>query len=424
MLQAVKNRVVRLLGGVPRSDVVAAVGMQRLERRSMPGQAAERARYLYARPPDQVEHLVQYAMDAWVYTAVSELASDFASAALEVWHRRRPRKAENHGILGLLGAAGRPNPDEDLFQFLETYVSNLMLAGNAYWYWHSARGGEPESVYNLPTESMFVVPGSSEVVAHYVLRWQGEEIKLPKENVTHFKKYHPLSRYYGLGAMEALRLEVQSDRSMAQWNKEFFGEDVFSPAGILVVDESVSDTEMARLEDDLEGKHGPRRRTAVVRSKPGSTVWLDAGLKHRELDFERGRLLSRQAVYEALGLPLGLWSESSTEAHARVAERLKLNTVYKLHKRTATKINQDALPFWARHESYDARFEDVRKVDWQMEKMKLEALRGLMTVNEIREQHLALPGIEGGDDLTQASGFGGNFGVKDEDDEDISEVSG
>lgn len=399
MLTKLRDQAIRFLGGVPKVEQTVIMWGDHESRiqRSMPGQAAERARYLYAFGPDATEYLIQYALDVWVYTAVQELATDFASAPLEVWHRDKPQKAMNHGILALLGAVGRPNADEDLFEVLERHISNFMLAGNSYWYWHSARGGAPEAVYNLPPEAMLVAPGGSDMVSHYVMRWQGEEIRLPKENVTHFKKYHPLSRYYGLPAGEALRLEIDSDRSMARWNQEFFGDDVFSPAGILVVDETVSDSERERLEADLEGKHGPRRRTAVVRSRPGATQWLDAGLKHHELDFKEGRLLSRQAVYEALGLPLGLWSESSTEAHARVAERLKLNTVYKMHVRTATKINQDALPFWPRHQSYEARFVDVRKVDWQMEKLKLDSLRGLMSVNEIREKHLNMPAVPWGE---------------------------
>lgn len=361
--------------------------------RAMPGQRYEPARFLYAAGPDAAEYLARYALNVWVYTAVSELGGDFASAAVEVWHRGEPRRAENHGLLGLLGAAGKPNPDQDLFEFLEAHISNFMLSGNSYWYWHTARGGAPEAVYNLPPEAMRVVPGDSDVVGGYVMEWQGRAFRLAKENVTHFVKYNPFSRYVGLGAMEALRIEVESDRSMALWNKEYFADDVFSPAGILVVDETTSDDEMKRLEAELQGEYGPRRRTMVVRSRPGATVWNDAGLRQRDLEFKEGRLLSRQAVYEALGLPLGLWSESSTEAHARVAERLKLNTVYKLHVRTATKINQDALLFWPRASSYEARFEDVRRVDWQMEKLKLDALRGLMTVDEIRQKHLNLPAL-------------------------------
>lgn len=361
--------------------------------RSMPGQGLEGARMLFAAGPNAAENLARYALNSWVYTAVSELASDFASAALEVWHRGRPELALNHGILRLLGASGKPNADQDLFEFLEAHISAFMLAGNSYWYWHNERGGEPEAVYLLPPEAMRVVPGSSEVVDHYVLEWQGRWFRLPKENVTHFKKYNPFSRYVGMSAMEALRIEVESDRSMAIWNKQYFADDVFSPAGILVVDETLSDAEKERLETELQGKHGPRRRTMVVRSRPGATTWNDAGLRQRDLEFKEGRLLARQAVYEALGLPLGLWSESSTEAHARVAERLKLGTVYKLHVRTAVKINQDALPFWPRASAYEARFQDVRRVDWQMERLKFEALRGLMTVDEIREVHLNLPAL-------------------------------
>lgn len=354
--------------------------------RSMPGQAQEPQRFIFAHGPDVRSYLLDYALNAWVYTAVSELASTAAGAALEVWHRGKPKKAETHGLLVLLGASGRPNADEDLFEFLEKHFSNLLLAGNSYWFWYARHGGVPDAVYNLPPEEMLIEPGASDVVGHYVLRHQGVDTPLHKLSVTHFRKYHPFSRYYGLGALEALSIEIDSDRAMAEWNQQFFGDDQFGPAGILMVGPDVPDKELERLQDEMEAKHGKRRRTLIVRTQVGAGAWSDAALKHHELDFREGRLLSRQAVFEALGLPLGLYSESSTEAHARVAERLMLRTVGKLHKRTAIKLNQDALHFWPRHQSYEARFEDISSADWQQEKQRKDAASGVLTQDEMRER--------------------------------------
>lgn len=405
MLTGLKNRAITFLGGVPaaqvgvpaaqvKESVVAEAFSSRdvSDVRSYPLQNVDTTRFLYAPQPEMDTHLINYAWDVWVHTAVNELATDFASAPLEVWDRNTPRRSENHGLLKLLGPAGRPNPDQDRFEFLEQSFSNLVLTGNCYWFWYSRYGGVPDAVYNMPPGEVFVRPGSSEMVGHYVYRWQGQDLPLSKEVMTHFKLYHPKSKYYGLSPMEALRLEIQNDRNMARWNAEFFGDDVFNPAGVIFVPEGTSDAEIARLEGELEGKHGKRRRTMIMRVPvAGSQAWADAGLKHREIEFKEGRLLSRQAVYEALGLPLGLYSESSTEAHARVAERHKLSNVFKWHRRFAIKLDQDVLGFWPGSDHYEARFYDVRKVDWQMEAMKFKALSGVMTVDEIRERELQLP---------------------------------
>lgn len=400
MLTSLKNRVIGFLGGVPASDVrqIVIAEMSASDTRDYPLQKMDSNRFLYAPQPEMETHMLHYAIDVWVRTAVSELATDFASAPLEIWHRNSPRRAENHPALNLLGPAGRPNPDQDRYEFLEASYSDLVLAGNCYWYWFSENGGAPTAVYNLPPQAVVIEPGASEVVGRYVVRWQGQEMKLHKDSVTHLKTYHPFSKYYGLSAMEALRIEVANDRNMARWNQEFFGDDVFSPAGVIFVPEGTSDAEIKRLEDELEGRHGKRRRTMVLRvPAAGSQAWADAGLKHREIEFKEGRLLSRQAVFEALGLPLGLYSESSTEAHARVAERMKLQNVFKWHVRFATKIDQDVLGFWPGASRYQARFADVRKVDWQMESMKLKALSGVMTVDEIRERELQLPPLPKGE---------------------------
>lgn len=399
MLKGLRERLVGVLGGVPRSAVreMVVAEMAAANTRDYPLQKVDRFRFMYAPQPEMEEAMLNYAVDVWVRTAVAELATDFASAPLEIWRRNAPAKAEGHGLLELLGPSGKPNPDQDRFEFLETSYSDLVLSGNCYWYWHSQAGGAPQAVYVLPPQAIFVVPGESEVVGGYVARWQGTEIRLHKDSVTHLKTYHPLNKYYGLSALEALRIEVRNDRNMAKWNAEFFGDDVFQPAGIMFVPEGTSEQERRRLEAELEGKHGKRRRTMVMRvPAAGSQSWADAGLKHREIEFKEGRLLSRQAVFECLGLPLGLYSESSTEAHARVAERHKLGNVYKWHTRFATKIDQDVLSFWPGASRYQARFYDVRKVDWQMEAFKIKALSSVMTVDEIREREYQMPPIDEG----------------------------
>lgn len=407
MLTSLRSRLIGLLGGVPASRIrqMVAAEMSVSNVRSYPLQKADATRFLLAPQPEMESHMINYAIDVWVRTAVSELATDFASAPLEIWRRGSPTRADNHPLLNLLGPAGKPNADQDRYEFLEASYSDLVLAGNCYWYWFSKNGGSPSAVYNLPPQAVYIEPGESEVVGRYVVRWQGQEIKLHKDSVTHLKTYHPLSKYYGLSAMEALRIEVANDRNMAQWNREFFGDDVFSPAGVIFVPEDTSDAEIQRLQDELEGKHGKRRRTMIMRiPAAGSQAWADAGLKHREIEFKEGRLLSRQAVFEALGLPLGLYSESSTEAHARVAERHKLANVYKWHTRFATKIDQDVLGFWPGASRYQARFADVRKVDWQMESMKIKALSGIMTVDEIRERELQLPPLPKGESPAASGG--------------------
>jgi len=254
-------------------------------------------------------------------------------------------------------------------------------------------GGAPSEIHILDPRSVQVVPGSDRLVSHYVYTVGGAQLKLDPLQVIHHKRVNPFSPYVGLSAMEALKIEVRSDRSMAQWNLEFFS--VGQPSGILIIDPAVPNDERDRVADELNARHSERRQVAVVRAAVGSSVWNDAGLKHHELDFESGRLLSRQAVYERLGLPVGMMSEASTEAHARVAERRLLASVWRYNNRTASRM-QPMLTFWPGAIRYFVQFQDMRVQDWQQQQQRITAESGYKTVDELRSD-ASLPALPDGE---------------------------
>jgi phage portal protein BeeE len=209
---------------------------------------------------------------------------------------------------------------------------------------------------------------------------------LDPRQVTHFRKPNPFNHYWGMPALEALMVTVLGDRAASEWNRNFFAGDVAIPAGILVIPPNVSDADRDRVSDELSAKHGKRRATAVLRADVGATVYHAAGLGPHDADFKEGRLLSRQEVYEALDLPLGVMSEASTEAHARVAERRLMTSVRRRHERIERKLNSDAMGFWPRWQKLSARFEDVRHdaIDWDQQSKKIKALERYLDEEEIR----------------------------------------
>ncbi len=372
--------------------------------RARPGQSTDQYLYAWGVSQDVSVTLAFYAYNNWVQTAVSRLASRAASAALNVAYKNDPIKLdEMHGLAQLLGARGTPNDYQDSLEFLEMHFTHVELAGNSFWYWDRTLPGfgPPDMVHILDPRCIKILPGAAQGIAAYEYWVNGQKYKIDPGRMTHFKRTNPYSIYWGLSALEALKIEVKSDNSMAAWNAHFFDEDVAIPAGIVVVPTGTPDAEMDRLDDELHSKHGGKRRTAIVRADAGSTVYLPAGVAPKDLDFANGRLLSRRAVYEALELPLGLMSEASTEAHARVAERQLAEAIAMRHTRTARKLNSDALGFWPAPTLRQVKFEDLslRAADWDRESKRLAAVRPFMSVNEVRTQILQLPATPGGDEV-------------------------
>lgn len=363
--------------------------------RSRPGQS-QTSRYKIGQGLNAWAYLKQFALSPWVYAAITRMSEGAANARLDVVGRYDHTQIDtSHPILGLLGDGGMPNEYQSRLEFLEEHFAFLDLAGNSFWFWYSQYGGSPTAVYNLNPARVRVLPGRDRVVGGYEYRFEGHTAELSPDQVTHFKRFNPYSDYYGMPALESLLVEITGDRAMAEWNLDFFGDGVAIPAGIFVVDENILDEDLERLEYEINAKYSEKRRTAVVRAAPGSTAFFDAGLKQREMDFNQGREFGRKAVYEVLDLPLGVMSEASTEAHARVAERFFYTAVQRRLKRTQEKINSGAMRFWPGWDRWSVRFEDLRArhADWQQEKLKIESWLEYRTKNEIRQEY-GLPEIK------------------------------
>lgn len=342
-------------------------------RRNAPGQSA---RWKKA-PPPMADVLAFASLNPWVGAAVANLAEPAALSKLLV--KEGDRVLDNHPLLDLLGELGRPNDGTSVIEYWETVFSHWLLTGNCFLYWWAAGGGVPTETHVLDPRYVFIQPGAGRMVQHYEYWCEGQRFILPPECVTHVKRFHPFNRYYGMSLLEALRLEVRADLAMADWNYEFFGDGVALPAGILVVDEHTSAQERERIEAEMEALHGYERRTMVVPAPVGSAVWYDAGAKHRDLDFIEGRGFTRKAVYEVLGYPAGLLAETSTEAHARVAERRLLQRIWQIENRFGRSLSADVMPFFSTRRNQLCVFEDVRQTDWAQEEAKWR-------VNQIRSE--------------------------------------
>jgi len=354
--------------------------------RARPGQDQEIQRYM-GNAPNVAAYLRQYALSPWVYTGVARLAEVAAVARLGVVRQDDLSKMNaSHAILRLLGIFGIPNDQQDNLEFWEEHLTFFDLAGNAYWYWFSAAGGVPTEVFNLNPAKMRIVPGRNRTVAEYEYRVNGQVYHLTPEEVTHFKRPNPFNQYYGMPAIEAVLLDSEGDRLMAEWNVDLFGDGVSIPAGIFVIDPATTDAERDRLERELNARYAGKRRTALLRAEANKTVWHGETLAHREMDFRQGRLLSRQAIMDALDLPLGYLSDASTEAHARVAERRYYASAQRRLIRTERKINADAMQFWQGWDVWAVQFDDLRRehADWEQEERKISSLLKLFTVDEVR----------------------------------------
>jgi len=239
-------------------------------------------------------------------------------------------------------------------------------------------------------------------VRGYVYTLDGEHIPLEAVEVIHFRRWHPRSDYYGLSALQAARLAVQTDDAMTRWNRDTFGADRAVPAGIVNITEYVSDADFERLKREWrESYGGAERRTAFLRG--GAVQWQAIGLSQQDMDFLNGRRFNRETIFHIYGIPPGMWSENATEANAAIAERVFVErTLWPKLVRLAGKITADLLPFWGT--DLEAAFDDIRPTDIGTRLAEIRTAYPVLSINEIRARYYDLPPVSWGEAPVSGAG--------------------
>ena len=249
---------------------------------------------------------------------------------------------------------------------------------------------------------MTIVPHEQRIVAGYLYEINGERIPLDAIEVVHFRRWHPDNDFYGLSPIAAARGAVLSDRHMADWNRNTFGQDHGVPAGIVNIKDFISDTDFERLKREWRTHYGgASRRTAFLRG--GTIEWQHIGLSHSDLDFLQGRQAQRDEILNIFGIPVGLVSENATEANAKVAERQFIErTLYPKLVRIAQKITQELLPFYG--SDLVAEYDDIRPTDAKARLEEIRTAYPLLSINELRANYFQLPPVAWGESaVTPAS---------------------
>lgn len=351
--------------------------------------------WVWVQSPDFVGDLAIYAYRIWINTAIDRVAELCVSVPMIVREADGLGVYGDHPLLRLLGTYGRPNRLQDSFEFMESHFKRMDIWGNDVWFWQSEFGGAPDEVYQLDLRHVQI--RVEDGLQWYFYTVGGVEFRISPEQITHFRRSNPQASgvFWGMSAIEKLRSVAEEDALMSKWNRQFFA--TGAPNGILIVDaDDVSSEQAKAMENEFHQNEDGKRRLVVLRSGAGLGVWHDAASRQRDLDFNEGRLLTRQAAFDALGFHVGAVSEASTEAHARVAEALVRESAWIRHLRTASALNS-VLEFWPGADRYRVDFQDVRATDWERESKKLAAVMPYMTINEVRSRYLELGPIGGGD---------------------------
>ncbi len=336
-----------------------------------------------------------YRVSPFVHEAISLITTAAAPVRFNVFARQGENKIPqvDHPIERLLAA---PNPWQDSYEFFEASYGFLKITGNCYWFLSGEPGGAPRELYVLRPDRVRIVPGRdhTDFIRGYVYTVDGLDVPFEGSEIIHFKRFHPLSDFYGLSDLEAAGLAAMTDKKMAEWNYNWFNRRNITPPGLVNIKELVSDDDFERIRKEWEESYGgAERRTAFVR---GATVeWQQLGAGQRDMEFRAGREYERSVIYHVFHIPAGMVDPSATEANARTSyELFTRDTVWPVLVAFGRKMTKDLAPFFGTDLVIEP--EDIRHKDMAAMRAEIETAAAYQSINEIRQQYYSKPAVAWG----------------------------
>ncbi len=288
-----------------------------------------------------------YLRNAIVHRAVKLVAENAGAVTWLLYEG--DAEHDRHPLLELLA---RPNPRQDGASFLETLVSHLQLAGNAYVEAVTIDGRLRE-LYALRPDRMRVIPGGDGWPEAYDYHVAGRSVRFEQGQglhgfppILHLSHFHPLDDHYGLAPLEAAGVAVDTHNAAAAWNKALL-DNAARPSGALVYsgpDHAIlSDTQFERLKSELEDNY----QGAVNAGRPllleGGLDWKAMSLTPKDMDFLDAKHNAAREIALCFGVPpmlLGIPGDATYANFQEANRALWRQTVLPLASRIGAALSQ------------------------------------------------------------------------------------
>lgn len=341
-------------------------------------------------PLGQTQQLQQY--KSWVYAAIFKRAQETAEIELKLFKKLKDDKFKEitvHPVLDLLDRVNESQTFTDLVNYTQTIED---LAGECFWWLPLNEKGQPTSIWPyLRPDGMTVFPDRDNFISHYAYMAQGgtESVDFDPEEIIHFKFCNPLDPYRGYSPVKAGELEISTNTKASEFNWAFFANNA-RPAGILNVQEKITEDQRDRLETQWNRQHknlGNAHRMAIISG--GTIDYKDIGFTQKDMDFKELKNMTRDEILAVFQVPLSILNpnESINRATAQVSKDVFIEqTIFPLMKRFTMTLNEFLLPLYG---DDTLIFDFVNTVPENAEdkinKYNSGLTQGWLTVDEVRQ---------------------------------------
>lgn len=344
------------------------------------------------------------AYKGWVYACTTAIAEEVSSMQLHLQQKSADGwvEVDEHIIIDLLQDVNSFNTFNGLLTETSSFLS---LDGNDFWY--LPRGevtNKPTEIWNLNPTKITVVKSKEKVIAGYTMRSaSGGKIPLDIDEVIHFRRFNPISRYRGMGTVQASAQAIDADQYSAKWNTNFFYNSAM-PSSVLETDEELTDEQYKRLKEQWDSRFRGLDNSHKMAVLQGGLKYKPAQLSQKDMDYLNQRKFSRDEILAMFKVPkpiIGI-TEDVNRANAEASEYVFSKRVIKPKMQfIVDHLNEFLLPmFEMKQNEWRFVFDDPVPENRDLELKEYE--NGIknywLTSNEIRETEGLVP-ISGGDSI-------------------------
>lgn len=324
---------------------------------------------------------------------------------------------DNHPLKDLIN---RPNELQSWSPFIETFLTDLFISGNAYIYRaNKGEGKPPGELWCIRPDRIRVIPGDQlHPVAGYLYIVGKTQVYYPPELIMHIKFYNPLDDWYGMSPLMAAMRSIDSNNELRKWNVALL-QNAARPSGALVTPEILDENNYQRLRamiDELYSGAANAGRPIILE---GNLDWRPLSMSPAEMSWGDALRYSSKEIAIALGVPPELVGDNANKTYSNFQEARKafyIETILPLLRYIQDELNNWLTPLYPDEPYLEYNKDEIEALQDDIAR-KIQGLvtlfsSGAITVNELRVA-LGYEEKDGGDDLMailQQQMIGGGMG--------------
>lgn len=318
----------------------------------------------YVPGADMDSFLDTYGTDAVVHPIVARLAESTSEAEWGLFADGPGGEIEDrtaiksHAVLDLIE---HPNDFQTFGEIVESGQQHFDLVGETSIVLGIEGGLKyPLDMWVLRPDRIQPVPDPDTFLKGWIYRAPGSGELLPIETreMLRMRQPNPKDPYRGMGAIQALMRDLDTQRYTKEWQAAFF-QNSARPGGIIEVPEFLGDAQFEEMRDHWEQQHkGGSKAHRVAILEHG--VWKDTAFSLRDLQMAELEQIGRDKALIAFGFPKSMLGivEDVNRANAEAGEYVFARWLIRPRlTRWRSMLNRQLLPMFVA----GGRVQDVRR---------------------------------------------------------------